>query len=48
MKHLAWALKTNCPFTFYVFQTKLNKEVKIFVDYQNRSEMYKWYQVLAQ
>ena len=34
-------LNTNCPFTFCVFQTKLNKVVKIFVDYQNESEMYK-------
>ena len=33
---------------FCVFQTKLNKAVNIFVDYQNGSEVYKWYLVLVQ
>ena len=40
-KHFALALKTNCPFTFCVFQSKLNEAVKIFVEYQDGSEMYK-------
>ena len=32
----------------YIFQRQLNKAVNIFLDYQNGSEMYKWYQVLVQ
>ena len=45
---LSWFSKQIVHLLFCVFQTKLNKAVNIFVDYQNGSEMYKWYQVLVQ
>ena len=42
---LPWHSKEIVHLLFCAFQTKLNKAVNIFVDYQNGSEMYNWYQV---
>ena len=41
-------LRLVLTFLFCIFQTKLNKAVNIFLNYQNGSEMYKWCQVLVQ
>ena len=45
--HLALVLKKIVHVVFCVFQTTLNKAINFSVNYQNESEIYKWYNVLV-